>query len=111
MAGKKIESKKKADAGGPQSKTARASMSKGKKKEEGFIASGDVDRVISLNRGTYAYILTPDGKTHHVKVYSDKFNLLIETLVVDEKHGARTRALLDKLGWRNPCLDVADGLI
>jgi hypothetical protein len=89
------------------SKTARAS--KGKKKDEGFIASGDVDRIISLNGGTYAYILTIDGKTHHVRVGSDKYNILIDALVVDEKHGARTRAQLDKLGWRNPCLDMVDG--
>lgn len=87
------------------SKTARAS--KGKKKDEGFIASGDCDRIISLNGGTYAYVLTPDGKTHHVKVGSDKYVSLIEPLVTNEKHGARTRAQLDKLGWRNPCLDVS----
>lgn len=81
------------------SKTARAS--KGKKKDEGFIASGDCDRIISLNGGTYAYVLTPDGKTHHVKVFSDKFNFLVEGLVTNEKHGARTRTQLDKLGWNN----------
>lgn len=86
------------------SKTARAS--KGKKKDEGFIASGDCDRLIPLNGGTHAYVLTIDGKTHHVKVYSDEWNTLVEPLVTNEKHGARTRAQLDKLGWRNPCLDV-----
>lgn len=79
------------------SKTARAS--KGKKKEEGFIASGDVDRLISLNGGSFAYILTTDGKTHHVRVGSDQFNSLIEILVNDDKHGARTRLQLAKLGW------------
>lgn len=79
------------------SKTARAS--KGKKKEEGFIASGDCDRIISLNGGKNAYILTTDGKTHHVTVGSDKCNSLLEALVSDDKHGARASAQLVKLGW------------
>lgn len=82
------------------SKTARAS--KGKKKEEGFIASGDCDRIISLNGGQHAYILTADGKTHHVKVGSDQYNLLVDPLILDPKHGARAKAQLNKLGWRSP---------
>lgn len=88
----------------PMSKTARAS--KGKKKEEGFIASGDVDRIIPLNNGQHAYVLTTDGRTHHVKVYSEEWYSLTEALISDDKHGNRTRAQLDRLGLRNPCLDV-----
>ncbi len=83
----------------PVSKTARAS--RGKKKEEGFIASGDVDRIISLNGGSHAYVLSTDGKTHHVKVGSHRWNDLVIDLISDEKHGARTRAQLAKLGWRD----------
>lgn len=85
----------------PMSKTARASASKGKKKEEGFIASGDVDRIIPLGGGTWAYVLSSDGKTHHVKVGSPKWNDLIINLVSDEKLGARVRSQLTQLGWRN----------
>ncbi len=83
----------------PVSKTARAS--RGKKKEEGFIASGDVDRIIPLNNGQHAYVLTPDGRTHHVKVNSEKWNSLVIDLISDEKHGARAREQLARLGWRN----------
>lgn len=103
MAGKKIESKKKVDAGGPQSKTARASMAKGKKKEEGFIASGDMDRIIPLCGGEWAYVLDPrDGRTHHVKVDSDKWYSLIIPLLEDAKHGPRIYAQINKLGWNDP---------
>ena len=79
------------------SKTARAS--KGKKKEEGFIASGDVDRIISLSGGTYAYVLTPDGKTHHVKVHSDQWNELIDRFREDDRFGSKVLAQIEKLGW------------
>jgi hypothetical protein len=98
MAGKKIASKKKVDAGGPVSKTARAS--KAKKKEEGFIASGDMDRIIPLCDGEWAYLLDPrDGKTHHIRVGSEKWNNLIEILVNDVKHGDRIRNQIVTLGW------------
>lgn len=91
------------------SKTARAS--KGKKKEEGFIASGDMDRIIPLCGGEWAYVLDPrDGRTHHVRVGYPKWNELMSVLVDDPKHGARIKTQLDKLGWRNPCLDMVDGL-
>lgn len=100
MAGKKIESKKKVEAGGPQSKTARASMSKGKKKEEGFIASGDMERIVSLCNGEWAYVMDPrDGRTHHVRVNSEKWSNLIGPLLEDPKHGTRIQAQLDTLGW------------
>lgn len=98
MAGKKIASKKKVDAGGPVSKTARAS--KAKKKEEGFIASGDMDRIIPLCGGEWAYLLDPrDGSTHHLRVGSDKWNSLVEILREDPKHGERLKKQLTRLGW------------
>jgi len=113
MAGKKIESKKKIDLGGPQSKTARASMAKGKKKEEGFIASGDMERIIPLCNGEWAYVLDPrDGRTHHVKVDGESWMSLIIPLVEDAKHGARIKAQIESLGWSaraygNPCLTLS----
>lgn len=98
MSGKKIASKKKVDAGGPISKTARAS--KAKKKEEGFIASGDMDRIIPLCGGEWAYLLDPrDGSTYHLRVGSDKWNDLIGILIDDSKHGDRIQNQLTKLGW------------
>lgn len=80
------------------SKTARAS--RGKKKEEGFLASADMDRIIPLNGGTWAYLLDPrDGRTHHLRVNSDKWNDLITVLVEDPKHGPKVQSQLNKLGW------------
>lgn len=110
MARKKIESKKKIDMTGSQSKTAK--RSRGKTKEEGFIASADMDRIIPLCGGEWAYILDPrDGRTHHLRVGSDKWNELIEVLFADERHNNRVRTQLDKLGWRNPCSDVLLGVM
>lgn len=97
MAGKKIASKKKIDAGGPVSKTARASKVK---KEEGFIASGDMDRIIPLCGGEWAYLLDPrDGKTQHIRVGSERWNSLIEVLVDDPRYGDRIQRQLIRLGW------------
>lgn len=80
------------------SKTARAS--KGKKKEEGFIASGDMERIIPLCGGEWAYVLDPrDGRTHHVRVGSEKWNDLTGALLEDPKHGSRIQAQIVKLGW------------
>jgi hypothetical protein len=80
------------------SKTARAS--KGKKKDEGFIASGDMERIIPLCNGEWAYVLDPrDGKTHHVRVNSEKWSSLIGPLLEDPKHGTRIQVQIAKLGW------------
>lgn len=98
MASKKITSKKKVDAGNASSKTAKKSQAK--KKEEGFIASGDMDRIISLGGGEWAYLLDPrDGKTYHIRVGSEKWNELIEILVLDTKYGDRIQKQLISLGW------------
>lgn len=108
MARKKIESKKKVDAGGVQSKTARASMAKGKK-QEGFIASGEMDRIISLSRGEYLYLLDPrDGRTHHLRTGSDKYQDMV-TAILNTGHGERLSAELVKKGFplpHNPCEDI-----
>lgn len=89
MARKKIESKKKVEAG-VQSKTARASMAKGKK-QEGFIASGEMDRIISLAGGEYLYLLDPrDGKTYHLRTNSEKYTSLV-TKIFATNHGERLR--------------------
>ena len=82
----------------PLSKTARAS--KGKKKEEGFQASADMDRIIPLDNGRWAYVLDPrDGRTHHLRVGSDLWTSLVGEIVSDERFGERVRKQLDKLGW------------
>jgi len=101
MAGKKIQSKKKIDMGSnPQSKTAK--RSRGKIKDEGFIASGDLDRIIPLSGGEWAYVLDPrDGLTHHVRVGSVKWNSLVIDLIADERFGSKIQAQIAKLGWRN----------
>jgi hypothetical protein len=104
MAGTK---KKKFDDA-PVSKTARASATKGKKKDEGFIASADMDRIIPLNGGTWAYVLDPrDGKTHHLRVGSETWDAMINALLEDPRFGPKVQSQLTSLMWSNPCLEVA----
>lgn len=106
MAGKKIESKKKVDAGGAQSKTARASMAKGKK-QEGFIASGEMDRVIPLAGGEYCYLLDPrDGRTHHLRTGSDKYETVVNG-VLASNHGERLRGEMAQKGYPLPQVSEA----
>ena|ERR1700745_861551 len=83
----------------PTSKTARNSMRKGQKKDEGFKASGDMNRIIPLAGGEWAYVLDPrNGLTHHVKVGSEKWvNLLLD--LVDSEHGPRIQEEMHALGW------------
>jgi hypothetical protein len=100
MVRKKIESKKKIDAGGTPSKTAKRSQAR--KKEEGFQASGDMDRIIPLCGGEWAYLLDPrDGRTYHVRVGSDKWNSLIGDIAADPdpQYSMKIQKQLNKLGW------------
>lgn len=101
MAKKKIESKKKIDTG-VQSKTARASMAKGKGKQEGFVASGEMDRIISLADGNYLYLLDPrDGRTHHLQVNSAQYETIV-TEVLESSHGERVHTELAQKGFPIP---------
>lgn len=117
MSKKKIASKKKVDAGGAASKTARASMAKGKGKQEGFIAAAPehMDRFISLAEGTYVYFLDPrNGLTYHLQVGSNTWNTMIRE-AFDSSHGDRIRNEIVRKGFplpidENPCLEMADGV-
>jgi hypothetical protein len=105
MVRKKIESKKKIDTG-VQSKTARASMAKGKK-QEGFIASGEMDRVIPLCGGQWIYLLDPrDGHTHHLNVGSNKYNSVVSALL-ESTHGSRIQSELSLKGFPVPEVENA----
>lgn len=98
MAGKK---KGNDDAG--MSKTARASSLKKGGKQEGFIpaAPEHMNRIIPLAGGEYAYVLDPrDGKTHHLRVYSERWAALMVDLEA-AGHGDRIQSELEKLGWEN----------
>lgn len=82
-------------------KTARASTQKKGGKQEGFKASGDMDRIISLNNGEHAYLLDPrNGSTHHLKVNSDRWVALVQDLLETE-HGDRIERELERLGWES----------
>jgi hypothetical protein len=88
----------------PQSKTARASMAKGKKKDEGFLAAAPehMDRIISLSGGTWIYLLNPSsGSTHHLRVGSVKYNNVISTLLASS-HAERIKTELIKKGFPLP---------
>lgn len=84
----------------PQSKTARASL--GKKKAEGFQPHADMNRFISLGGGTYVYLLDPrDGKTHHLQVGSDRYNVVV-TELLNSAHGDRIRTEMLARGFELP---------
>lgn len=97
MAGKKKHTD---DVG--MSKTARASsMKKGGGKAGDFIAAAPehMNRIIPCGGGEYAYLLDPrNGKTHHARVGSDKWNTLIAELA-ETNHAVHINAELEKLGW------------
>lgn len=87
---------------GLQSKTARASMRGTTGGREGYIASGDVTRIVPLGGGTHAYVLDPrDGRTLRLNVASDGF---VEVLcaLVQAGHGDRVRRDLADLVDRYP---------
>lgn len=62
------------------SKTAKRSVGKGK--EQSFIAAAasDLNRIISLCNGEWAYVLDLNGRTHHVKTNSEKYLELIQEI-------------------------------
>lgn len=119
MAKKKIESKKKIETG-VQSKTARASMAKGKGKQEGFIASGEMDRIISLAGGEYLYLMDPrDGRTYHLRTGSLRYSTIM-TALLESSHGDRIKTEMLEKSFPfpveqvpnlfvdgNPCLEMA----
>lgn len=87
----------------PMSKTAKASLAK-KGLKEGFIAAAPehLDRVISLARGEYIYLLNPvDGHTHHLRVGSDKYNTIVST-IIETSHGPHVRDELTRKGFPIP---------
>lgn len=90
---------KRKNAGGESvSKTAKASIGKGK--AEAFKSSGDMNRIIPLNGGKHAYLLDPrTGSTYHLSVGSDRWNTLIEELAETE-HGPGIEKELKALGWK-----------
>lgn len=70
---------------GNTSKTARASSRAGRAASgRGFDRAADASRLVSLNSGTYAYIFTPDARTIHAAVGSDKFLTALGELAVAE---------------------------
>jgi hypothetical protein len=83
------------------SKTAKASMGKGK--NEGFKASGDMNRIISLNNGEFAYLMHPgSGLTYKLKVGTHSWNNMLLNLLEDVEHGPRIEKELKELGWQIP---------
>lgn len=90
-----------------KSKTAR-SMAKKALQEETFKASPDIDRIISLCKGEWAYLQDPrTGKLLHIKVGSDNWNQLMEGLMTTT-HAAKIQGELEKLGWTWSSVDMVD---
>jgi hypothetical protein len=79
-----------------------------KKKAAPFQPSGEVQRVISLNKGTWAYVFDASGKRHHVKRSS--IAMVEVCREVDAAMGGKIRRELEELGWKDVVarMDAAD---
>lgn len=61
------------------SKTARASIRPTQTKG-GLAISGDIDRIVPLDDGRWAYVRDADGKTQHLRTSSDEIISLLDSL-------------------------------
>lgn len=96
MGGKR---KKIADA--PTSKTARASLAK-KGKTDAFQASGELDRIVSLDEGNWCYLRSPvSGALYHLRVGSYSYFDRLEGLQGTE-HWQRLERELIQFGFPLP---------
>ena len=68
-----------------------------KGKEAPYQPSGEVNRVVSLGGGTYAYVFDAKGKTHHVKRDSDEMVAVCRETVA--AMGGKVSAQLEAMGW------------
>jgi hypothetical protein len=68
-----------------------------KGKESPYQPSGEVDRIISLGGGTYAYVFDANGKTHHLRRDSDAMVAVCRE--ADAAMGGRISAQLTRMGW------------
>lgn len=70
-----------------------------RKKEMPYQPSGEVHRIVSLNKGTWAYVFDHQGKKHHVKRSSPAMvEVCRET---DAVMGGKVRTQLAELGWQD----------
>lgn len=104
MAGKKVQDE-------AVNKTARKNQQKGKN-QEGFHASGDMERIVSLGGGTWMYVMDPrDGTTKHLEVGSARYNEYFTSLLADAKHGELVRAELVKKNFPFPLEEELEAVL
>lgn len=66
-----------------------AKVKANKKHDEGFQPSHELDRLVSLAGGEFAYLRDPrDGRLHHLRVGSPRWDLFLEELL-NSPHGPR----------------------
>jgi hypothetical protein len=70
---------------------------RGNKKQAPFQPSGETTRVVSLGKGTWAYVFDAKGKTHHIK--RDSEEMVSVCAENDETLGGKITRDLEKLGW------------
>jgi hypothetical protein len=68
-----------------------------KKKEAPHQVSPDIARIVSLGKGTFAYVFDQHGKLHHVKRNSDEMIRVCKE--TDEVLNGRVKAQLIEMGW------------
>lgn len=67
------------------------------KKQAAFQPSGEINRVVSLGGGTYAYVFDHLGKTHHLKRNSDE--MVSVCIEVDDVFNGKILNRLKEMGW------------
>lgn len=91
--------KPKKNVEGPTSKTARASLAQ-KGIKDNFKASADMNRIISLAGGEFAYVLDPrTGNTYHLRRGSQSWGILLDDLLAHPEWGPKIADELNDLGW------------
>lgn len=70
---------------------------KGRGKDAPYQPSGEINRIVSLAGGTYAYVFDAQGKTHHVKRDSDE--MVAVCRATDSAMGGKISAQLAEMGW------------
>lgn len=66
-------------------------------KSETYQVSGEIQRIISLDGGNWAYIFDENGKLHHLR--TDTLEFLDKCHEVDAATGGLVVRALEGLGW------------
>lgn len=72
-------------------------MARRAKKQEEYQPSGDIQRIISLGNGKYAYLIDEKGKLNHMS--TDDPDFVARCFEINEKLDGRIVRQLQAMGW------------